>query len=107
MVSLVRSAPIEVVIPTYNGSSYLKDQVASIYDQTVRPEHIVLRDDGSTDGTAELILKLCSLYGSWIKVLPTDGKLGAKANFNRLLESTTMPYVALAPRFRKVVTPLI
>ena len=94
--AVVSSTAIEVVLPTYNGSAYLEAQLASIYAQTVCPERVILRDDGSSDGTQALIQQLQKRYGSWLQVLPSDENLGCNANVNRLLEATTAPYVALA-----------
>jgi len=91
-----RSALIEVVLPTYNGAFYLEAQLASIHAQTLRPTRVLLRDDGSSDGTLHLIAQLQERYGSWLQVLPADGNLGCTANVNRLLEATSAPYVALA-----------
>ena len=86
---------IEVVLPTYNGV-YLAEQVASIHRQTLRPQRLLVRDDGSTDGTLELIRRLQQRYGDWLRVLSADGNLGCIGNINRLLAATTAPYVALA-----------
>jgi glycosyltransferase involved in cell wall biosynthesis len=94
--AVVSVAPIEVVLPTYNGVLYLEAQIASIYNQTLRPERVLLRDDGSSDGTQALISQLQQRYGTWLQVLPADGNLGCTANVNRLLQATTAPYVALA-----------
>lgn len=93
---VVSSAPIEVVLPTYNGVSYLEAQINSIYHQSMRPERLLLRDDGSSDGTLALISQLQQHYGTWLHVLPEDGNLGCIANVNRLLESTKASYVAFA-----------
>ena len=87
---------IEVVLPTYNGAAYLRQQVASIDQQTLRPQRLLVRDDGSADGTAELLVSLKREYGGWLELLPSDGNLGCTANVNRLLEATKAPYVALA-----------
>ena len=89
-------ALIEVVLPTYNGAAYLQAQLASIHEQTLRPARVLLRDDGSSDGTKQLILKLQAHYGVWLQLLPADGNLGCTANVNRLLEASSAPYVALA-----------
>jgi glycosyltransferase involved in cell wall biosynthesis len=94
--SVVRVGSIEVVLPTYNGVLYLETQIASIYNQTLRPERVLLRDDGSSDGTQSLICQLQQRYGAWLQVLPVDGNLGCVANVNRLLQATKAPYVALA-----------
>ena len=87
---------IEVVLPTYNGAAYLREQIASIDQQTLRPQRVLLRDDGSSDGTVELLVSLKREYGDWLELLPSDGNLGCTANVNRLLEVTQAPYVALA-----------
>jgi hypothetical protein len=91
-----RPASIDVVLPTYNGAAYLEAQLASIQAQTLRPSRVLLRDDGSSDGTADLIAQLQQRYGAWLQVLPPDGNLGCTANVNRLLEASSAPYVALA-----------
>ena len=96
MEDLVISASIEVVIPTFNGVSYLEAQLASIYEQTLQPERVLIRDDGSTDGTQELIQKLAKRYGSWIQIVSSDCNLGCSANVNLLLHSSQAPFVALA-----------
>ncbi|MCP9890237.1 glycosyltransferase family 2 protein [Cyanobium sp. Aljojuca 7D2] len=85
-----------MILPTYNGAPYLEAQLASIHAQTLRPLRVLLRDDGSSDGTAFLILALQDYYGAWLQVLPADGNVGCSANVNRLLQATTAPYVALA-----------
>ncbi len=93
---MVKPAPIEVVLPTYNGAFYLEAQLASIHAQTLRPIRVLLRDDGSSDGTPALLQVLQQRYGAWLQVLPADGNLGCTANVNRLLEATSAAYVALA-----------
>ena len=87
---------IEVVLPTYNGAAYLKEQVDSIHRQTLRPQRLLVRDDGSTDGTRALLAELQQHYGSWLHWLPAEQNLGCSANVNCLLEASRAPYVALA-----------
>lgn len=43
------------VIPVYNAERYIGEAVDSLLAQTVRPEQIVLVDDGSTDGSVPLL----------------------------------------------------
>ena len=68
---MVTSKEIEVVMPTYNGSLYIEDQIKSIYNQTIRPIRLIVRDDSSTDGTKQLLLRLKSFYKSWF-ILPSS-----------------------------------
>ncbi len=46
---------ISAVIPTYNCAEYLPACLDSVLAQTVPPDEIIVVDDGSTDGTAEML----------------------------------------------------
>ena len=89
-------ASIEVVLPTYNGVAYLEQQLISIDQQSLRPSRVLVRDDGSIDGTQLLISLLKERYGAWLEVLPSDGNLGCVQNVHRLIQFTKAGYVALA-----------
>lgn len=45
---------LTVIIPAYNEAEFVGDTIRSLCEQSVRPEHIILVDDGSTDGTGEV-----------------------------------------------------
>ncbi|WP_305810168.1 glycosyltransferase [Photobacterium kishitanii] len=47
-----------LLISTYNSKSYLKAVLNSIRMQTVFPDEIIIADDGSSDGTAEMLINL-------------------------------------------------
>lgn len=46
---------VSICIPTYNRKDYLKETLDSVLAQTYKDYEIVIVDDGSTDGTADLI----------------------------------------------------
>ena len=46
---------ISVCIATYNGVNYIEEQLRSILSQLSEEDEVVLSDDGSTDGTLEVI----------------------------------------------------
>ena len=50
--------PLGVVIPLYNKRSEVKRAIHSALNQTVRVTEIVVVDDGSTDGGAELVAEI-------------------------------------------------
>ena len=54
-VSLLDLPVVSICIPTYNRREYLKETIDSILAQTYRDYEIVIVDDGSTDGTGEMI----------------------------------------------------
>ncbi|MFZ0035229.1 MAG: glycosyltransferase [Sedimentisphaerales bacterium] len=49
---------VSVCIPTYNRRDYLKETLQSVFAQTYKDYEIVIVDDGSTDGTGEMIKQL-------------------------------------------------
>ena len=46
---------VSVVMATYNGSKYIKEQIGSLLNQTRRPDEIIFCDDCSTDNTVDII----------------------------------------------------
>ena len=46
---------ISVVMCTWNGVRFLQEQLDSILDQTYPVREIIVQDDGSTDGTWDLL----------------------------------------------------
>ena len=48
-------ARVSVVIPTYNSRAYLLQAIESALDQTLPPAEVIVVDDGSTDGTSDLL----------------------------------------------------
>ncbi|MCQ2193839.1 MAG: glycosyltransferase family 2 protein [Paludibacteraceae bacterium] len=49
---------VSVCIPTYNGSRYIAAQLQSILAQLQDSDEVVVSDDGSTDGTLEIVSEL-------------------------------------------------
>lgn len=45
---------VSVIVPVYNGCRYLAEALGSIFHQRYEPVEIIMVDDGSTDGSAEV-----------------------------------------------------
>lgn len=57
------SHKISIIVPCYNCTSTLEEAVSSIYTQNLTtPFEVILIDDGSEDGTADLISRLGDKY---------------------------------------------
>lgn len=53
---LVSNAPlISVIVPVHNGERYLAEAVDSVLAQTYQPLDLIVVDDGSTDGTPDVL----------------------------------------------------
>ncbi len=70
---------INILLSTYNGSKYLKEQLDSLLSQTYKDIEIIVRDDGSSDDTLDI------LKSYDIKLLETKQNLGAMGSFVELL----------------------
>lgn len=55
---------VSVAMITYNGVKYIEKQLLSILNQTVKPDEVIISDDGSNDGTVELIEGIIEKYSS-------------------------------------------
>jgi GT2 family glycosyltransferase len=66
-----------VVIPVYNRKEFTKNCVESLLSQTTPVDYIIVVDDGSTDGTAEMLQEYAGVL-----VLQGDGNLFWSASVN-------------------------
>ncbi|PQA94348.1 hypothetical protein B0A69_07710 [Chryseobacterium shigense] len=74
-----------VALCTYNGHTYISEQLDSILNQTRPVSEIVICDDGSTDGTLELLSKYAERYPEIIKVYRNPENLGYVGNFEKAM----------------------
>ena len=75
---------IWVLMSTYNGMTYIEEQIESILSQKNCDVHLLVRDDGSTDATLD-ILKSYEKKGS-LTLLSDNINLGPAKSFLKLLE---------------------
>ena len=46
---------VTILLSTYNGEKYIKEQLNSIYSQSYTKFTLIVRDDGSTDNTLDIL----------------------------------------------------
>jgi len=78
---------VAVVIPAFNAADLLPAALGSLQQQTLEPAEVVVVDDGSTDGTAEV----AEQYGA--KVIQQN-QAGPAAARNRGIVETSAPLIA-------------
>ena len=84
---------ISVVIPTYNRKELLKRALNSVISQILQPSEIIVVDDGSQDGTKELVkrkypfVKLIRQENQGVSNARNRGNLTSKGNWIALLDS--------------------
>ncbi|RMF31242.1 MAG: polyprenol monophosphomannose synthase [Bacteroidetes bacterium] len=64
-----------VIIPTYNERENVARMVETVFRLPL-PFHILIVDDGSPDGTAEVVRDLQNLYPQTLHLIEREGKLG-------------------------------
>ena len=84
---------VSVVMPVYNGEKFVSRAIGSILNQTFRDFEFVIIDDGSTDGTAEILDKFASNHDR-ITLITSDSNLGIVKSLNIGLDAARGEYIA-------------
>ena len=82
---------VDILLATYNGEKYLREQIDSILNQTHAEFRLLISDDGSKDGTRE-ILNEYKEKDSRIEVFFQENNLGVVKNFEFLLGKVEAKY---------------
>ena len=83
---------ISVVIPVYNRATLVGRAVRSVLDQTFSDREILVVDDGSTDGTPDLVRRE---FGSQITLLEQSANNGVSSARNRGIRESKGEWLAL------------
>ncbi|MGA1490170.1 MAG: glycosyltransferase family 2 protein [Planctomycetota bacterium] len=86
---------LSVGVPTYNHAPYLPETIDSLLAQTVPPREIVICDNHSTDGTAEILAGYAEEHPDRVRVVSPPEHLPMMANWNYLLGRMTGEWSAL------------
>ena len=77
---------ISVVMATYNGERFIREQLLSIFNQTMSVDEIIICDDNSRDNTVQIIKDIQKEYKNIdIRLIQNNNNLGYKLNFKRAL----------------------
>lgn len=89
------SKTVDVVMCTYNGAKYLREQLDSIVEQTYPIHRLIVQDDRSTDDTVAIVKEYCDRY-NFIELHINEHNLGYNLNFKTATMRATADFVALA-----------
>ncbi|MFP3832289.1 glycosyltransferase [Chryseobacterium sp. SIMBA_028] len=84
-----------VALCTYNGGTYIAEQLESILSQTKPVYEIIICDDGSTDDTLKILSDYNDRYPNLIKVHLNPENLGYVGNFEKAMSLCTGDLVFL------------
>ncbi len=88
---------VEVLLATYNGERFLREQLDSILAQEYPSIRVLARDDGSSDRTPAILAEYAERLPRRFTILPLGEPAGGTIeNFRRLLEAATAMYVCFA-----------
>lgn len=79
---------ISCIIVSYNNSIFLKESIFSVINQTKAVDEIIIADDGSTDGSRDLIASLAREYPQ-IKPIFREKNLGVTLNRDLAIREAT------------------
>jgi rhamnosyltransferase len=85
---------VDILMASYNGEKYIKDQIESILNQTYKDFTLHISDDKSTDDTRK-ILKEYSKKDKRIALHLQEKNQGYLKNFEYLLTQATNDYIML------------
>jgi glycosyltransferase involved in cell wall biosynthesis len=81
----VRGSPITVLLPVYNAGPALKLAIDSVLAQSFRDFELLIIDDGSTDGSRDLI-RACATTDVRVRTVLHERNMGLAATLNQGLQ---------------------
>lgn len=83
---------ISVIMPSYNHERFVGQAIGSVLSQTLADLELIVIDDGSTDGTADVIR---SFTDPRIRTVLRDRNVGSAQGTNEGLRLARAPFVAM------------
>ena len=85
---------VSVHLPSYRQREFLREAIESVLAQHYPRLEIVVGDDGSTDGTHEMLREYAARHAGLFKLALSTENRGTTANWNQILPLCTGEYVA-------------
>jgi glycosyltransferase involved in cell wall biosynthesis len=85
---------VSAIVPTYNQAAFIESAVLSAVEQDYPDMQVVVSDDGSTDGTDEIVRDLARRHADRVTAIVGLPNVGVTENFNRALRACRGEFVA-------------
>ena len=90
-----KNKTVSVVMCTYNGAKYIREQLDSIVRQTYPVLELIIQDDGSTDETRNILDEYKAKY-PYISVYHNNPPKGINGNFISCIRRAKGDYIAIS-----------
>jgi glycosyltransferase involved in cell wall biosynthesis len=105
---------ISIAMATYQGARFLSEQLESFLAQTLLPNELCVSDDGSDDGTLDIVQKFAERAPFAVKVAANLAPAGAGSNFQNAAQQCTGDIILfsdqddvwLAEHIERLVAPM-
>ncbi len=85
---------VEILLAVFNGEKYLGEQIESLLSQTEGNWSLLVRDDGSSDGSVALLTDYQRRHPEKIRLVDAASPApGAQGNYSVLLEHSSAEYL--------------
>jgi glycosyltransferase involved in cell wall biosynthesis len=91
-----RTADVSVVMATYNGARFIREQLDSIARQSLQPRELIVSDDRSTDETLRIVASIAETVPFPVRIVVNETRLGYADNFLSAARLATGRYVAFS-----------
>jgi teichuronic acid biosynthesis glycosyltransferase TuaG len=85
---------VSIIVPVYNAAKYIENTITMVSEQTYKDWELILVDDASTDGSADLIEKIIAGQGKRIRLIRKSVNEGAAAARNSGIDASAGRYIA-------------
>ena len=90
-----KSPLISIALCTYNGQEFLGEQLSSILAQSYDHLEVIVCDDGSTDGTLQIIEDFVA-KDARLRLFRNSQNLGFNKNFEKAISLTSGEFIAIS-----------
>ncbi|MGL4912814.1 MAG: glycosyltransferase family 2 protein [Romboutsia sp.] len=88
---LISSIKVDILMATYNGEKYIKEQIESILNQTHKNLHLIIYDDCSSDTTRKILSEYAK-KDERIEIILGEKNVGSTKAFEKLYKISNAEY---------------